>query len=84
MRQFFVRKENAFGECGICPCQLILLFAHSGKFFNRSYSLDIYLPPPPPWPSDNDTPGDLTYGCLMGGRGGGGGGRPKPFEGGAD
>ena len=45
MRQFFVRKENAFGECAICPCQLILLFAHSGKFFNRSYSLDIYLRP---------------------------------------
>ena len=75
-----MRKENAFGECAICPCQLILLFAHSGKFFNRSYSLDIYTSPP--WTSDNDTPGDLTYGCLVGGRGRRG--RPKPFEGGAD
>lgn len=71
-----MRKENAFGECAICPCQLILLFAHSGKFFNRSYSPDIYLPP---WPGGNDTPGDLTNGSL-----GRGGGRPKPFEGGAD
>ena len=64
-----MRKENAFGECAICPCQLILLFAHSGKFFNRSYSPDIYLPPVA-W--FNDTPGDLTNGCLVGGGGGGG------------